>query len=363
MSYMQEKGFDVTMISSDGDEIDEVTAYEDCEHVIVPMTRSINIFMDLYSLIRLTWVLRRLKPDIVHTHTPKAGLLGMWAALFAGVKIRLHTIAGLPFMTATGAKRQLLIAVERLTYIPAKLVLPNSKSIYDYMVEKNLVSRRKLRMIGKGSSNGIDLNRYNNSQLDENLLTMIKSEINFSVQEFYFLVVGRMVKDKGINEVISAFLEISDEVNNVRLLLVGPFESVREDENLSSKVKQVINDHRKITHISWSNYVEYYMHISHVLIHASHREGFPNVLLQAGSMNCPIICTQIPGNVDIVEDGVTGSLFDKENTQMLVSQLRSIINNYSGAKLLSSKLQSKITQMFSREYIHEEIYKLYREFV
>lgn len=363
MKFMKSNGLEVTMISSSGPEVDEVTGFENCRHVIVPLTRTISVFQDLQSLFRLTILLYKLKPDIVHTHTPKAGLVGMWAAAIVGVKVRLHTIAGLPFMTSSGLKRGVLIAAERLTYLPAQFVLPNSKSIRQYMIDNKLINPKKLRLIGHGSSNGIDISRYNNEVLDQNKLDNIKSKIGYSDNLMYFLVVGRMVKDKGVNEVITSFLELSNLYSHVRLILLGPFEDLRKEESLSEELRNIIRENNKITHIKWSNHVEYFMNISHILIHASHREGFPNVLLQAGAMNCPIICSDIPGNIDIVKDGNTGVLFSKGDIQNLIIKMDYSINNYIDLIGYAANLNVIVKENFSSSTIHKELLKLYNELV
>ena len=159
MHFMCNNGFDVLMISADGKELAAVIENEKCRHIIVPMTRKITPFQDLTCLIRLIKIFRKEKPDIVHTHTPKAGLLGMLAAKICGIKTRIHTVAGLPLMAETGIKYQLLHFIERLTYSAANQVWPNSQSLMNFIAQKKLCKPTKLKMIGKGSSNGININR------------------------------------------------------------------------------------------------------------------------------------------------------------------------------------------------------------
>ena len=160
MRYMHEHGFDVLMVAGEGKDWAEVIAREQCRHQQVPMTRKMTPVADIRSLWMLYRLFRKEKPDIVHSHTPKAGLLAMMAAKMAGVKIRIHTIAGLRFMTSTGSTRKLLVAMEKLTGWAATHVWPNSFSLLEYVTVHKLVTPRKLEVIGKGSSNGIDLSRY-----------------------------------------------------------------------------------------------------------------------------------------------------------------------------------------------------------
>ena len=160
MHFMAAEGFDVLMISADGPELAEVIKKEQCRHIIVPMTRKITPFRDLSCLFQLIRIFRKEKPAIVHTHTPKAGLLGMLAAKFCGVKIRIHTVAGLPLMVEKGFTYQLLKFIERITYAAATEVWPNSNSLLGFILAEKLTRPGKLRIIGRGSTNGIDINRF-----------------------------------------------------------------------------------------------------------------------------------------------------------------------------------------------------------
>jgi hypothetical protein len=160
MRYMNANGFDVVMVSSDGPELADVLRNEQCRHMIIPMTRKMTPFADVRSLWLLYRFFKKEKPDIVHSHTPKGGLLAMLAAKFAGVKIRVHTIAGLRFMTSKGMTRKVLVFMEKLTGRAATHVWPNSFSLLDYIIENKLVTPSKLEVISKGSSNGINLGRF-----------------------------------------------------------------------------------------------------------------------------------------------------------------------------------------------------------
>ncbi len=219
MRYMHENGFDVLMVSSEGKEWPDLLANEKCPNRIVPMTRQITPFKDLVSLWRLYRLFRKEKPDIVHSHTPKAGLIAMLAARFAGVKIRIHTIAGLRFMTSKGMGRKVLVAMEKLTARAATHVWPNSFSLLEYIKEHKLVKPAKLEIIGMGSSNGIDLARYSLSSLKEDKLQQIKSLVHYDDKLIYFLSVGRLVHDKGIDELVHAFIAIHKKNKKTRFAL------------------------------------------------------------------------------------------------------------------------------------------------
>ena len=160
MKFMKEHGFEVSMVSSEGDAIADLEKIEGCRHYSIPFRREISLGYDLVSMVKLIILLKKLKPDIVHTHTPKAGLLGMWAARIAGVPVRLHTIAGLPWMETKGLKRLLLIWMERLTAFPAHRVYVNSPNLKAYLDQKKIAGT-KLSVLLKGSSNGIDSHYFN----------------------------------------------------------------------------------------------------------------------------------------------------------------------------------------------------------
>lgn len=356
---MHENGFEVVMVSSDGKEVDEVTIQENSRHIVIPFTRKISPIQDIKCLVQLIQLIKKEKPDIVHTHTPKAGLIGMLASKIAGVNVKLHTVAGLPLMTATSLKRKILVFTEKLTYWAADTVLPNSNSIYNYIQEHNFVSSDKLDMIGNGSSNGIDLERFSRSAIQSKKLEQIKKGIKYDESKKYILSVGRVVKDKGIVELVRAFLKVSRDVQNIVLLIVGSLEYERAEELLPFDVLDEIKGNKNIIHINWSDEVEYYMYLADVLVHASYREGFPNVPLQAGAMECPIVCSNIPGNVDIVTDNYTGLYFEVGNTEELIERITMSLNKREQMQLYTKTLRKEIEDKFDRKKIHDEMRHFY----
>ncbi len=359
MRYMNESGFEVLMVSSEGKEWPDLLKNEGCRNRIVHMTRQITPLKDLVSLYRLYRLFRQEKPDIVHSHTPKAGLLAMLAAKMAGVKIRIHTIAGLRFMTATGFKRRVLVFMEKLTARAAHHVWPNSFSLLDYIKQNKLVKESKLQVIGQGSSNGVDLKRYSQGAILPGKLEEIKKLVNYDEQYLYLLNMGRIVKDKGIDEVLKAFSIVYGDNNRLRLIVLGAFED--DLDPISEEARTLLKTHPAIIHIDWSDHVEYFMDIAHLLIHASYREGFPNTLLQAGAMNCPIICSAIEGSVDIVTHKETGLLFQPRNTDDLLEKLQYALGSPGEMKGYAVNLRKKIEEKFSQQYLHECIRQKYLE--
>jgi glycosyltransferase involved in cell wall biosynthesis len=353
--FMSENGFNVIMISADGKEAMDLQQLEDCQHIIVPMTRRITPFQDIISLFKLRRILKKYKPDIVHTHTPKAGLLGMLAARSIGVKVRIHTVGGLPLMIESGFKRWLLMLTEKMTYFGATEVWPNSRSMMNFIIENRLAKAEKLAVIDNGSTNGIDLKKFSKQNINEEIKNKIKNSLppNGALK---ILCVGRMVKDKGIEELVRVFEELQAH-HKLQLILIGPFEP--QLDPLSSQTLDTIINNPKITHISWSDSIEYYMALADIFVHPSHREGFPNVILQAGAMHLPVICSNIPGNADIIQNEKTGLMFEVKNEDDLYAKLKFAIENKERTEKIAHTLYEEVTQLYSRKRIHEVILETY----
>ena len=361
MHFMAAQGFDVLMISADGKELAEVIAKEKCRHIIVPMTRKITPLQDLKCLFKLISIFRKERPDIVHTHTPKAGLLGMLAAKICGVKTRIHTVAGLPLMVEQGFKYQLLKFIEKLTYAAASQVWPNSNSLMKFIIDNKLCKTSKLKLIGKGSSNGININRFSKEILDEKIISEIKTQLNFTNHKKYLLCIGRLVKDKGIVELVRVFNQLQKSDNNLMLILVGEYENTLDPLPAATLYEIEINP--SIIHINWTNQVEYYMQVADLFVFPSHREGFPNVLLQAGAMELPIICSHITGNIDIVTNKETGLIFECGNEQQMLEDLQYAFTHPQHIQAMAKQLQQEIKENYRQENIWQNMLAAYKTLV
>lgn len=344
------------MVSADGKEINEIVKKEGCPHEVIPFTRKITPLQDLACLWQLYNLIKREKPDIVHTHTPKAGLLGMLASKLAGVKIRIHTVAGLPYMVAEKQKKSLLVKIEKLTYSWATHVWPNSRSLKRFIVDENLVGQEKLKVIGNGSSNGVDLEKFNRGVLKENHLVAATMRIMPGDNDFIILAVGRLVKDKGIEELVTAFLD-SKISERSKLVLLGSFE--QELNPIDEEIVRKIKDHPRIVQIEWTDHVAHYLALADVLVHASHREGFPNVLLEAGAMQVPIICSDIIGNTDIVTNKKTGLVFPVKNKDVLKDALEFAYIKREVMQELADNLYSEVEDKYQRKKMHQLILENY----
>ena len=215
LRFMSENGFEVIGVSSSGKELEEVNKQEGIRTISIEMSRKITPIKDLRALWRFYKLCKKEKPTIVHSHTPKAGIIGMLGAKLAGVPIRLHTVAGLPLMETTGNKRKLLDFVEKLTYACATKVYPNSYGLYDFILQNKFTKQQKLQVIAQGSSNGIDTQFFHPKNVSNEKQLQLKDELGIVSNDFVFVFVGRLVGDKGINELVAAFKEL--ETRNQKL--------------------------------------------------------------------------------------------------------------------------------------------------
>lgn len=348
LRFMASNGFDVKGVSSEGEELREVHENEGIVMEAINMSRKITPFQDLKSLWEMWNFLRKEKPQIVHTHTPKAGIIGMLAARLAGVPYRLHTVAGLPLMEATGIKRKILNFVEKLTYSSATRVYPNSKGLYDFILQNNFTQSNKLKIIANGSSNGINTTFFSPDQVTELERVALREKLNIQPDDFVFVFVGRIVSDKGINELIKAFSELktaeNNELTSIKLLLVGGLES--DLDPLHPETLAEINQNKGIISAGFQQDVRPFFAISDALAFPSYREGFPNVVMQAGAMGLPSIVSDINGCNEIIVEGENGLIIPPKNVEKLKEKMLTLARD----KNLYIKLKENSRRMIENRY-------------
>lgn len=350
--------YEVIGVSSFGREIALVENQENIETHVIEMTRQISPLKDLISAYKLFKFIKKEKPFIVHTHTPKAGTLGMLAARLAGVSNRLHTVAGMPLLEATGAKRQLLNIVEKVTYANATLVLPNSYGLKKIIKDLNFTTEKRLRIIGNGSSNGIDTDYFNKSNINLSQRYNLMQQLSIVQEDFVFVYVGRLVADKGINELVSAFNSISKTYNKIKLLLVGPLET--ELDPLNNQTILIIESNKNIITVGWQSDVRPYLAISNALVFPSYREGFPNVVMQACAMELACIVTDINGCNEIITNNKNGLVIQPKSIEALQYAMQFFIDNPVKTSEFASVARPNILENYKREVIWNELLNLYK---
>lgn len=351
--------YEVIAVSSDGERLRKVGIAEGVRTQEVNLTRKITPLQDLKAVWQLYRFFKKEKPFIVHSHTPKAGIVGMLAAKLAGVPHRLHTVAGLPLLETTGIKRTILTAVERLTYSCATKVYPNSKGLQQIILQGKFCNASKLNVIGEGSSNGIDTEHFSRKSISKAEIESLKAKLNITQDDFVFVFVGRIVGDKGINELVNAFDKISSETSNVKLLLVGPYE---EDlDPLSELTLKRIRENENILSVGYQQEVRLFLAVSHCLVFPSYREGFPNVVMQAGAMELPGIVTDINGCNEIISHEKNGLIVPVKSAEALYLALHRILSDKELYLRLQQHAREAITSRFEQNVIWEALLTEYQK--
>ncbi|SDS25835.1 glycosyltransferase family 4 protein [Christiangramia echinicola] len=358
LSYMNDH-YEVIAVSAEKNRLENYGKNNKVRTFWVEMTRAITPWKDLKSLWRFYNFLKREKPFIIHSHTPKAGIIGMLAGKMAGVPVRLHTVAGLPLLEVKGTKRKLLDAVEKLTYRLATRVYPNSFELRKIVLQLKYAEEAKLRVLGEGSSNGIDTTYFQPSLFNKKDNIDLKSELGIPEKDFIFIFVGRLVREKGINELVRAFIKLQSDRPNSSLLLVGPFE--QELDPLDKEVFRIIEENPKIYTTGYQQDVRPYFSIADVLTFPSYREGFPNVVMQANAMNLPAIVTNINGCNEIVEEGVNGVIIPVKNESKILQSMRRLMDDRELCSILAHNARELIQKKYERTRFWNILLKEYKE--
>jgi glycosyltransferase involved in cell wall biosynthesis len=350
--------FSLTAISSPGKELEEL-ARLGVKTYAVPMTRKITPLSDLRAVIWLYGHFRKHRPHIVHTHTPKAGLLGMLAAALAGVPFRLHTVAGLPLLERPWWQQVFLSFFERLTYALAHVVLPNSQGLKSIIEVKGWTSAYKLRVIGAGSSNGVNTDFFQENEAIRKEAAWLRYNLQIQPKDFVFLFVGRVVKDKGIEELVSAFSALQQVHTYAKLIIVGPEE---EDlDPISPETQALMSQNPGIICTGFREDIRPYLALADVFVLPTYREGFPNVLLQAGCFHLPCIATNINGCNEIIRPTLNGILVPPKQVSPLQEAMQQLLVDDALREAMAAKAREMIKENFDQQEVWLQIRELYRQ--
>lgn len=327
ISYMREAGIEIEAISSTDEKLGIFLKQEPIRHHPVTMSRSLSPIRDLAACWRLYRILRQRRPDIVHVHTPKAGLLGMLAACLAGVPVRIHHIHGLRFTTLTGWKRQLVLTCEQAACRMATRVFCVSPSAMTTAIEAGVVAEDQVQVLLNGSINGMDaIGRFDPDQLPADARAETRERLGIPNDAVVVGFIGRFVTDKGLGELAEAWQTIRVENPNAHLLLVGYFE---DQDPLDATLRSQLEQDERV-HISGYDPETPPLYASmDVFCLPTYREGLPYVLLEASAMRLPIVATRVTGCVDAVEDGITGTLVKPRDSAALATALIRYIEDES----------------------------------
>lgn len=350
--------YNVVALSSPGEELEEVMIRESVRVVAIPMERRISLFKDVVALCRMVKVMKREKPYMVHSMTPKAGLLCMVAAWMTRVPVRVHTFTGLVFPTTSGMLRRILMLTDSITCYCATHVIPEGEGVKNDL-RSNGITKKPMRVLGYGNGRGIDLDYF--SLREEVKSTMEELELRDG-SKFTFLFVGRIVGDKGINELCHAFYRIHQECPYTRLRLVGDFEEVLDP--LSEDTKKLINEEKNsIITISWKSGDELlaYYAAADCFVMPSYREGFPNTVLEAGAMGLPSIVTDINGSREIIVEGENGMIVPPRNEDALYDAMKVMQQSNEDRERMAGNARKMIADRFEQRFVRKCLYDFYDE--
>ena len=353
--------YEVVAVSSPGADLEEVEVREKVRTIAVPMRRHISPLHDLVSLWQLFWLFRREKPDMVHSITPKAGLLSMIAAKLAGVPIRLHTFTGLIWPTAHGLKRKILVATDKLLCACATHLNPEGQGgAYDLQAH---ITHKPLTVLGYGNVRGIDFDYYTSTPDIERAAHQYRVDLGIPSDAFVFLFVGRIVRDKGIVELLEAFKNLTESYSQkshtsspISLLLVG-----NEEEHLDPlppSTQQLINTLPNVYRLPFQTDVRPFYATAQALVFPSYREGFPNVVLEAGAFALPSIVTDINGSREIITNGDNGLVIPPQNIESLTQAMRTLLHT-PHLNSMGEAAYRNVQQHFSKALVWQQLKDYY----
>lgn len=357
VGYMRARGLEISAVSSPGPELTAFADAEGASILAVEMPRRISPIRDLLALAKLRRHFVRTRPQLVHSHTPKGGLLGMIAAALARVPVRIYHMRGLPMMTATGLRRRLLAATEWVACCFAHRVICVSRSVRDVAVAERLCPAGKITVLLGGSGNGVDaMGKFNPERLEADARETTRRRLEIPRDAVVLGFIGRLVRDKGIVELAEAWCALRDGWPTAHLLLVGPFEP---QDPVPSEIESALRRDPRVhlTGMDWNTPPLYAA--MDVLVLPTHREGFPNVPLEAAAMRLPVVATRIPGCVDAVADGSTGTLVPVQDASALADAIASYLRDPLLRRRHGTAGRERVLREFAQEALWEALYGEY----
>lgn len=348
--------YEVIAVSSPGEELRKIHESDGIRVISVPMERHISIMKDMKSLWQMYKVFRKEKPYMVHSMTPKAGFICMLAGWIAHVPRRVHTFTGLVWPTTMGFKRKILILTDKIICGCATNLIPEGQGVMNDL--KTYITKKPMQVLGYGNVRGIDLNYWNvtNELKIKSIELKRKLEAN---NTFNFIFVGRIVGDKGINELVDAFIRLLNYSKNIKLLLVGKFETILDP--ISEVTRININSTPQIILVGpqYGENLKAHYAASDCYVFPSYREGFPNTPIEAGALNLPCIVTDINGSREIIENGKNGLIIKSKDVDALYESMRLILENDVMRKKMAENARPMIASRFEQSFVRKCLFAYY----
>src|SRR6266481_2917371 len=357
LHFFQERGFDATVLCPERRKDEwEVERPKGVSIIEVPMERKIAPWRDLQSLLRLWRHMRQIRPAVTNVGTPKAGLLGGFAAWLNRVPCRFYTLHGLRFETSSGIRRRLLIYAERLACRFAHRVVCVSQSVREKAIAFGLTNLDRTVVFGSGSCNGVDASRFTATPERIRRAAGLRYQFGIPAQAPVLLFVGRLTSDKGIPELVRAFLKLGNQFPDLHLLLAGCFE---DEDPLPVDTRKSLETHPRVVFAGPVQDIATYYAIADVVVLPSHREGLPTVILEAQAAGKPVVGASVTGIVDVVMAGETGLLFPVGDVPALAEALARLITDKALASNLGHAGQDQVKRNFQQEQVWEALYREY----
>lgn len=321
--------------------------------VQIGIKREISIFSDAKTVIELYALFRRKRYDIVHSVTPKAGLLSMFAGYLANVPVRIHIFTGQVWVTRKGLSRWFLKTLDRILVLCATHILVDSRSQRDFLIEQGIVSNEKSTVLADGSICGVDTDKFSPNV---EARKRIRKEYGISESDVVFLYLGRLNRDKGLLDLAHSFNEVCSKYDNTHLVIVGP-----DEQGVGEEVESICASCKQKVHIAgYTDVPEQYFASADVFCLPSYREGFGVVIIQAASAGIPSIGTKIYGVVDTIEDGKTGLLYHPRDVDGLTSKMIEMIKRPDLRKMMGTNARIRASEKFSKGIVTKALVNYYK---
>ena len=347
------KEYNVTVISSDNNKLHKIAEQESVNAFYIPMQREISLFKDIWSLMLFIRFFIKERPSMVHGNTPKGSFLSMIAAYITKVPIRIYMCHGLRYQGCQGFKRKLLMLMEKISCFCATHVICVSNGVMDTLKEDRICDL-KMEVVGFGSANGIDTkyfcpDNYVNKQ-------QIKDIYKIEKDNFVYIYVGRIVRDKGIDELLCAFEKLNIEHKNTKLIMVG---SEEDTSNKISVYSKELLKHPNVICVGKQHDIRPFLAMSNVLVLPSYREGFGIVLIEAGAMGVPVISSDIIGCRDTVVCNETGIFVQPANVDDLYDKMVKIYKDDNLYESIQKQCRGSVVKRFDRDQVQKRYISLY----
>lgn len=324
------------------------------EVVASPIVRNISVLCDLHALLYLFVLFSRRKFEVIHSVTPKAGLLAMLAGRLAGIPVRIHTFTGQVWATQSGISRMLLKSLDKLLATCATHVLVDSQSQKAFLIREKVVTPAKASVLANGSICGVDTTRFRPDLL---IRAKVRNSLNIPEDATVFGYVGRIKRDKGVLDLATAFSHLCRANTNAYLLIVGP-----DEENLKPEIERLCEACiDRIRFVGWTGSPEQYMTCADVFCLPSYREGFGNVIIEAAACEVPSLASRIYGVTDAIVEGVTGVLHEPGNVEDLAREMARAAGNPIWRATMGRNARKRAQEKFAANSVTAAVLEYYRD--